>query len=310
MPVSARAFTSTSNFGWGFDAFGMSITVGFDVVTVRAAESGVTLTVVGVGAGDVPTDPGRNTAGIALSALLARHAPQRGLSARIHKGIRHGSGMGSSAASAAAAVFAANAELGLNLSPLEMVELAAEGERASAGSAHADNVAPALLGGFTIVDKGPPLRVTRFDAPVSLRLVMATPNIHVATSVARQRMPREVSLETYARGAARSGLIVAAILKGDSTALGHAIEDSFTDAARGPLIPAFDEVRAAAKAAGAAGVTISGAGPTVMAVVGPDGHGDDIARAMCGAFGDAGLECEARIARPAPGAALVEGAAS
>jgi len=308
MSVSARAFTSTSNFGWGFDAFGMAITVGFDVVTVSAADAGVALTVVGVGAGEVPADPAKNTAGLALSALLARHAPNRGLSAKIHKGIRHGSGMGSSAASAAAAIFAANAELGLKLTPLEMIELAAEGERASAGSAHADNVAPAILGGFTIVDKGPPLRVTQFDAPADLRLVMATPAIHVATSVARQRMPREIPLETYARGAARSGLIATAILRGDSLALGHAIEDSFTDAARGPLIPAFDEVRAAAKKAGAAGVTISGAGPTVMAVVGPDGFADDISRAMCGAFKAAGLECEARVARPAPGAALVEAA--
>lgn len=307
MSVSARAFTSTSNFGWGFDAFGMALTVGFDVVTVSATAPGVSLSIVGVGANEVPSDPARNTAGIALSALLARHAPNRGLAVRIHKGIRHGSGMGSSAASAAAAVFAANAELKLNLSALEMIELAAEGERASAGSAHADNVAPAILGGFTIVDKGPPLAVSRFDVPGDLQFVMATPSIHVATSVARQRMPKEIPLATYARGAARSGAIVAAILKGDSTALGHAIEGSFTDEARGPLIPAFEEVRAAGKLAGASGVTISGAGPTVLAVIGPGGHGDDIARAMSKAFRDAGLECDARIARPAPGAALVEG---
>lgn len=306
MAVSARAFTSTSNFGWGFDAFGMALTVGFDVVTVSAGGPGLALTIVGVGANEVPADPARNTAGIALAALLDRHAPQRGLAMRIHKGIRHGSGMGSSAASAAAAIVAANSELRLNLSALEMIELAAEGERASAGSAHADNVAPAILGGFTIVDKGPPLRVTRFDVPSDLRFVMATPSIHVATSVARQRMPREVPLATYARGAARSGEIVAAILKGDSLGLGHAIEGSFTDEARGPLIPALDEVRAAAKAAGASGVTISGAGPTVLAVIGPDGHGDDISRGMIQAFRDAGLDCDARIARPAPGAALVE----
>lgn len=307
MSVSARAFTSTSNFGWGYDAFGMALSVGFDVVTVQTAADGVTLSVVGVGANEVPSDPARNTAGLALTALLEKHAPGCGLTVKIHKGIRHGSGMGSSAASAAAAIFAATAELNLNLTPLQMIELAAEGERASAGSAHADNVAPAILGGFTIVDKGPPLGVTRYDVPGDLKFVMATPSIHVATSVARQRMPREVPIATYARGAARSGAIVAAILKGDSMALGHAIEGSFTDEARGPLIPAFDEVRAAARAAGASGVTISGAGPTILAVIGPDGHGDDISRAMCKAFRDAGLDCEARVARPAPGAALVEG---
>ncbi len=307
MSVSARAFTSTSNFGWGYDAFGMALSVGFDVVTVQAAAQGIALSVVGVGASEVPSDPARNTAGLALAALWEKHAPGRGLAVKIHKGIRHGSGMGSSAASAAAAIFAANAELNLNLTPLQMIELAAEGERASAGSAHADNVAPAILGGFTIVDKGPPLGVTRYDVPGDLRFVMATPSIHVTTSVARQRMPRDVSIATYARGAARSGAIAAAILKGDAMALGHAIEGSFTDEARGPLIPAFDEVRAAAKAAGASGVTISGAGPTILAVIGPDGHGDEISRAMCKAFRDAGLDCEARVARPAPGAALVEG---
>lgn len=307
MAVSARAFTSTSNFGWGFDAFGMALSVGFDVVTVQASAPGIALSIVGVGANEVPADPQRNTAGLALAALLERHALDRGLSVKIHKGIRHGSGMGSSAASAAAAIFAANAELNLNLTPQQMIELAAEGERASAGSTHADNVAPAILGGFTIVDNGPPLNVTRYDVPGDLQFVMATPSIHVATSVARQRMPKDVTLSIYSRGAARSGVIVAAILKGDSTALGHAIEGSFTDEARGPLIPAFDEVRAAAKSAGASGVTISGAGPTVMAVVGPGGHGDDIARGMCKAFRDAGLDCDARIARAAPGAALVEG---
>ena len=307
MAVAAKAFTSMANLGWGFDAFGLTIDVGFDVVLVEAAAApGVTLTVEGIGTGQVPASPQQNTAGLALLALLERHAAGRGLHAVVCKGVRHGSGMGSSAASAAAAVLAANVLMNLNLTPTQMVECAAEGERAAAGTAHADNVAPALLGGFTIVEKGPPLTITRLPAPADLRLAVVTPEIVVPTSVARQRMPKEISLGVYAQGAARCGAIVAAILTNDMTALGRAVEGSFTDAARGPLIPGYDAVCAAARSAGAAGVTISGAGPTVAAIVQPGADADAVVRAMVRAFHDAGLQSDGRVARPAPGAEILE----
>jgi homoserine kinase len=309
MAITARAHSSTSNLGWGFDAFGIALDAGFDTVTAELGGAGLELTVRGEAAAEIPSDPARNTAGRAVAALIARHAPGQCVRLVIRKGTRHGSGMGSSAASAAAAVVAVNELFGLRLTREALVGFAAEGERASAGAAHPDNVAPAIFGGFTIVEKAAPLRITSLPTPPNLRFVMATPAIHVATSTARGRLPGEVSMADYTLGCARSAAIVAAILTNDVVALGRAVEGSFVDAVRARLIPGFDRVREAARQAGATGVFISGAGPTVAAVIGAATDGEAVASAMREAFAAANMRCEARVTRVAPGASIVEGGA-
>lgn len=304
--VTVRAHASITNLGYGFDVFGVCVDAGFDEVEVGPGRGGIEVALVGDGCDDIPRDPDRNTAGRAIRAVLSEHGPRQSIRVLIRKGTRPGSGLGSSAASAAAAVVAVDRFLELGLSKERLVYFAAEGERASAGAPHPDNVAASICGGFTIVSNESPLRLLSLHPPASLRFVIATPRLRVTTARARGTLPERVSLAEYSRGSARSAMIVAAILSGDAGALGRAIEGSFVDACREPLIPGCRGVFQAARDAGAAGATISGAGPTIAAVAKPDADGDAIARAMAAAFADAGLESDARVVAVAGGACIVE----
>lgn len=285
--------------------FGVCVDAGADEVTVSRGGEGLEIEIVGGEGGGLPTEPHRNTAGRAVAALLERQGVRESLRLSILKGTRPGSGLGSSAASAAAAVVATDALLGLGLSREALVAAAAEGERAAAGAAHPDNVAASICGGFVVVSRETPLRLLAWRPAESIGFVVATPDIRVTTSVARDALPSRVSLADYSRGCARCAMIVAAMQTGDAAALGRVIEDSFVDACRESLIPGCAAVRAAARDAGAAGTCISGAGPTLAAVIGPDADGERVAAAMRAAFSDAGLESVARVVSVADGARVI-----
>ena len=304
--VCARAYASIANLGHGFDVFAIAVNVAFDEVTLSLGGRGLSLRVEGEGARGIPTGPRRNTVGVALARLLSDHPSRAGLRVRILKGKGSG-GLGSSAASAAAAVVAANRLLGLGLSRAALVPYAAHGETASAGAAHADNVAAAIFGGFVIAEKADPTRVTRLAPPARLRFALAIPRLELTTRQARRALPRRIPLAEHAQGCARAGAIVAAIARGDVRALGRAVEGSFAERARARLIPGFAEACESARRAGAEGASLSGAGPAVMAVVDAS-HADAraVATAMCEAFRRVGVTAEARVGRPAPGARVIE----
>ncbi len=302
--VKVKAYSSIANLGYGFDAFGLCVDAASDVVTLERADRASAIDIEGQTGNGIPAEWERNTAGLAVRAVMAAHGLDEPLRMHIAKGIRPGSGLGSSAASAAAAVVAIDALFGLGLSQTELVTFAAEGERAAAGAAHADNVAAAICGGLTIVDQREPLRLTVVDAASEIRFVVATPGVELATEESRKVMPSSVTMKEYAAGCARCGAITAALIRGDAAALGAAVEGSFVDRARSPLIPGFDEVRRLAKQAGAFGVTISGAGPTVMAVVG-DGA-ERVVDAMKAGFETAGLSSVVHVTSVGPAAQVVE----
>jgi homoserine kinase len=148
------------------------------------------------------------------------------------------------------------------------------------------------------------VQVTRLPLPPGIRFVVATPRVSLTTRAARRVLPAQVSLAQYSEGCARAAVVAAAIAVGDAEALGRAVEGGFLEERRGPLIAGYAGVCAAARRSGAAGVMISGAGPSVAAVVGPRGDAGAIARAMCAAFEAAGHGAAAVVARPAPGARL------
>ena len=304
--VRAIAYASIANLGHGLDVFGVCVDAGFDEVEIGPGDAGIVLTLTGEAAAGIPSDPDRNTAGRALQALMRRHDITAPIRVNIRKGLAPGSGLGSSATSAAAAVVAANEYFGLDLTREQCVPFAAEGERAAAGTAHADNVAASIFGGFTMVRSGTPMRIVHLPAPEALRFVVATPRLQVETSRARAALPEQVTLLEYVRGCASCAMIVAALASGDIAALGEVIEGSFVDEHRSTLIPGFASVRDAARQAGSAGVCVSGAGPTVAAVVGPDANAEAVARAMKDAFNDADLECNSRLVSVGEGARIVE----
>lgn len=304
--VRARAYASIGNVGHGFDVFGMCVDVAHDEVEVSRGGAGLELALGGAGAAGIPADPAANTAGRAIMAMRERHALSGPLRVHVQKGTRSGSGLGSSAASAAAAVVAVDALFGLRLSKPELVLFAAEGERASAGAAHTDNVAAAIYGGFVVFCNETPPRVSHVTPPASLRFVLTLPDVRIHTLDARAVLPGHVSVADYSRGTARAALSAFALVEGDVRRFGEVIEGSIFEASRAKLLPGFAEACAAARRAGAYGCVMSGAGPAVAAVI--DGRVDAaaVAKAIENAFATAGVKSECFFASPGPAARVVE----
>jgi homoserine kinase len=291
--LTARAPATSANLGSGFDVFGIALSAPADVVRVeRAAET--TIEVTGAGSQYIPEDPEKNTVGAVVEAL---DAPAR---IQIDKGIRPASGLGSSAASAAAAAVALNELYDRGKSRKELVPIAAEGEAVVSGDAHDDNVAPAILGGFTIAT---PDGVTRIDANVSL--VACLPEIVVSTRDARRVVPTETSVEQLVETVGNAATLTVGMARDDPALVGRGMEDSVVTPARAKLIEGYDAVRERALAAGATGVTISGAGPAVLAVC-RDRDQRGVATAMLDAFDDAGVDARTYQTRIGDGTQIYE----
>lgn len=289
--VTVRAPATSANLGSGYDTFGVALRAPADTVHVERAEQ-TTVTVSGVGADSIPTDPARNTAGVVARAM---DAPAR---IEIEKGVRPASGLGSSAASAAAAAVALDELYELGHDRESLVAVAAEGERAASGAAHTDNVAPALLGGFTIC---------RSDGTTSvgseLSLVVCLPEIAVATREAREAVPASLSMADHVETVGNAASVAVGFCRSDPELVGAGLDDPVVTPARAAFVDGYRAVREAAFDAGATGVTISGAGPGVLAVVRPE-TGESVARAMVEAFESAGVAADAVQTRVGDGARL------
>ncbi len=230
----------------------------------RSEKAGIHITSI-VGQ-DLPLEAKKNVAGVAGLALLEAHNPQLGFEIRIKKNIKPGSGIGSSAASAAGTVFGINYLLGNPYSATELVPFAMEGERLACGSAHADNVAPALLGGFTLVRSTDPLDVIKLPTPLELTTTVIHPKIEVKTADARAVLKKRVSLEKAINQWANVGALVASLYEEDYDLLSRALVDEIVEPSRSILIPYFAQLKAACQEAGALGSGISGSGPSVFAL--------------------------------------------
>lgn len=267
--IDAFAPATVSNLGPGFDCLGLALRGPGDRVRARLAEKpGVKIVAVEGDGGKLPREADRNTAGVAVTALLQRYAPGAGVELEVHKGLPLGSGLGSSGASACAALVAAEAALGLGLAPTQLIDMAREGERVACGSPHPDNVAPSILGGVVLIPCLAPLRVIPLPVPKGLWLAIYTPGCQVATAEARRVLPASVPLGAVVTQAARLGLLVHALHDGDLGLLGEAIADDIVEPVRAQLIPGFLDAKAACHEAGAIACSISGSGPTTFALAG------------------------------------------
>ena len=289
--VTVRAPATSANLGSGFDVFGVAFDRPADVVTVeRARETSIEVT--GVGSEYIPNDPEKNTAGVVASAL---DAPA---SISIDKGVRPSSGLGSSAASAAATAVALNELYGRNLSDHELVQVAAEGEAAVSGTAHADNVAPAILGGFTVVRED---GVESVDT--SIPLVAVLPDIVISTRDARHVVPESITIEDMVRTVGSAATLTAGMYRDDPDLVGRGMEDDVVTPARADLIQGYDRAVEAAREAGATGATVSGAGPAILAVT-HSGDQRDVAAAMLDAFEADGIDSRAFTSTIGSGATI------
>lgn len=299
----ARVFApaTVSNLGPGFDVLGLALHRPGDVVEAEAADApGVDLAEVTGEGGALPRDAGRNAASVAAAEVLRRASEQRcaaGLRLRLHKRMPLESGLGSSGASAAAGAVAANEALGRPLPPDALVACAMAGERAACGSAHADNVAPAVLGGIVLIRSCDPLDLVRLPVPDGLYVVVVHPHCEVSTADARAALAgRAFALPDIVANAGNLGALVAALHQGNLPLLGRAIDDRLVEPLRASMIPACAEVRAAARDAGALACGVSGSGPSLFALCDSDDGAARAALAMRRAFRrHASLDSEAWV---------------
>lgn len=300
--VSVYAPGSASNLGPGFDCFGIAFTGRGDRVT--ATLEGMPGVRVGtVSDPRIPLDPARNTATIAASSVLRRaSAPAAfGLRLDVDKGLPLSGGMGGSAASAVAGAVATDALLGSNLSREELLQAALDAEAAVAGR-HADNVAPSLFGGAVLVVSLEPLLLARVRVHPGLALVLVSPDYQVETAVARSVLPREVGRVDAVLQSARLAALVLGLERADHDLIRGAMEDLIAEPARRHLYPGFAEARAGGLQAGALGVVVSGAGPTVLAVT-PADEAERVGVALEAAYRGKGIGAEAHCARADDGGA-------
>ena len=278
--VTAFAPAAVSNVACGFDVLGFALHDPGDEVSVRWTESGVSIDDIVNDRGRLPRDAARNTAGIAAAALLERLGERRGVALTIRKGLPLSSGLGGSAASAVAAVVAVDALAGAGSSTDTLLSCAFRGERDGAGSAHADNIAPALIGGFVLVRRPDPPDIIRLPVPDGLTVVVVHPELEIETAKARALLGSTVPLGDAIRQWANVGALVDALHRSDFAQLSRSLEDVIAEPRRSVLLPGLGAVKQAAADAGALGCSFSGSGPSLFALCQGRELADRVAAAM------------------------------
>lgn len=287
--VTAFAPASVGNVAIGFDILGFSFDALGDRATVRWQEAaGVRIKAIRGVVQELPLDASRNTAGRALLAMQEALRLPRGFELELDKGIPLASGMGGSAASAVAAVVAANGLLHEPRSKLELLSYAMQGEAVASGARHVDNIAPSLFGGLVLTVGIDRPRVKQIPIPPGIRAVIVHPHMAVSTHMARSILSRNVELADFVWQTAHLAGFISGCYTNDLELLRESFEDVIIERQRAALIPGFDEVRGAALASGAIGCSISGAGPTVFAWS-LEQHAAAVRAAMVQAFTRVGL---------------------
>ena len=302
--VRVFAPASASNLGPGFDVIGLALPQPGDVVEAEWCDTpGVSIREITGDGGALPYDGARNVAAVAANDVLRRVQADnqiplhRGISLRLEKQTPLASGLGSSGASAVAGAFATNELLDRPLSRTALVASALAGEQVAAGTAHADNVAPSMLGGIVLIRSYEPLELINLPIPTSLQVVVVHPHCEVSTAAARRLVnERTYMLADAVANLGNLGALVDALHRNDLEQFGRSIVDRLVEPVRAKLIPGLAEVKEAARGCGALGCSISGAGPSLFAFAGSETTAREIAKAMQEAFRDAAdLDSDAHI---------------
>jgi homoserine kinase len=307
--ATAFAPASVGNVSIGFDILGFAVDALGDRVTVtRRDEPGLSIRAVRGIAGELPTEPGKNTAGQALLAMIDALRPPFGFDMEIDKGIPLGSGLGGSAASAVGAVVAANALLAQPCSKLELLKFAMQGEAVASGSLHVDNISPSLFGGLVLTVGIDHPRVKQIPVPPGVRAVIVHPHMFLSTKQARAILRRTVDMSDFVWQTANLAGFISGCYTNDFDMISASFQDVVIEPQRQALIPGFAEVRRASLEAGALGCSISGAGPTMFAWA-LEPNAPAVLRAMRTQFAREKIEADEWIVEIQPtGARIVESA--
>jgi homoserine kinase len=307
---SAAAPCSTANLGPGYDVFGLALDALEDKVKISRIYPGVGRITIKNSDQAIPSMVESNSAGLVVKKMMQDFEISDSTEIEITKGVPTGYGVGSSAASAAAAAMAFNALYDLKIDRNRLVEYAAEGEVASAGTKHYDNVSASLLGGFVICRiASDRLQFTRLEPPKDLVLVVVVPCLEVPkkkTEVARSVLPKMVPLKDVVHNISGAATIVAGFALKDVETITRGIDDDvIIESARKHLIPGYDSVKQNAISAGALAVTISGAGPSMIAFLKTNKNAKMVAAAMAKGFKETGVESRTFVCRASKGARLL-----
>lgn len=285
-----------ANLSCGFDVLGLCLeTIGDEMVIRKSSKKGIRI--IKITGADLPLETEKNVAGVAALALMNAVKTDYGFEIEIHKKIKAGSGIGSSSASAAGAVYGINELLGNPFSRKELVEFAMKGEVIASGSEHADNVAPCLLGGFTLVRGYVPLDVIRINSPSEMYAVALHPHIEVKTADARAVLHPMIPLKDAITQWGNVGGLIAGLYTNDYELIGRSLNDVIVEPLRKGLIPGFDITKFAAIENGALGAGISGAGPSIFALCKGQEIAERVAFAMSESYVNTGILFDIHISK-------------
>ena len=295
---SVKLFTpaSVANVSCGFDVLGFCLDpVGDDMIIRKSTEKGIRITKIT--GQDLPLDVHQNVAGVAAMALLEAHPSEYGFEIEINKRIKAGSGIGSSAASSAGAVFGINHLLGSPYTKHELINFAMQGEKLASGSAHADNVSPVLLGGFTLVRSIAPMDVIKLPTPKELVAVIIHPKIELKTSHARAILKKTVTLKSAIQQWGNLGALVSGLYSDNYDLISRSLVDEIIEPYRAMLIPEFAKLKEASINAGALGCGISGSGPSVYALTKGFENAENVGQAMRKVMQKLGIDFEVHVSK-------------
>ncbi|MDP1843124.1 MAG: homoserine kinase [Sediminibacterium sp.] len=286
--IIIHAPATVANMVCGFDVLGFAVNEPYDIMKIRFTEL-PGITIINEDHYQLPTDPEKNVAGAALLALLEEVPEKIGFEISINKLIKPGSGVGSSAASAAGAVFAANQLMDGRFSKADLVRFAMNGEKLASGVKHADNIAPCIYGGVTLIRSIFPLDIIQLNAP-PLYVTIVHPQIEVRTSDARSILKQQILLKDAIKQWGNIAGLVAGLQQQDYELIGRSLEDVLIEPVRSILIPGFNLIKQKSKEAGALGGGISGSGPSIFMLSRDEATAKKVEQAMQLVYDDIALE--------------------
>jgi homoserine kinase len=295
--VKVFAPATIANVACGFDVLGLALNYPGDEALVKTTNTNKIVITACHNAESLPLEADKNVAGVAVQALLDKLGSNQGFEIELTKGVKPGSGIGSSAASSAAAVVAANALLGNPFTRKELVEFAMEGERCATGVAHADNVAPSICGGFTLVRSYEPLDVVKIDSPEELWATVIHPQLEVKTRDARRVLKGGIDLSKAITQWGNVGGLIAGLYSKNYDLIGRSLVDVVIEPIRSILIPGYEKVKKATLEAGALGCSISGSGPSIFGLSKGEETANTVKNAMAKEYNQFGVDFEIHVSK-------------
>lgn len=287
---------TVANVSCGFDVLGFCLDeIGDEMVVRKTEKKGIRI--IKIEGFDLPFEAEKNVAGVSALALYNNAKPDCGFEIEIYKNIKPGSGIGSSSASASGSVFAINELLGKPYNKTELTNFAMKGESLASGCEHADNIAPAIFGGFTLVKSVSPLEVLQLPTPSELYATIIHPQIEIKTSEARAILPKEIPLKNAITQWANVGSFVHSLHTNDYELMRRSLEDVVVEPYRSQLIPYFEEVKTAAINSGALGCGISGSGPSIFVLSKGFTIAKDVERAIFAVYDKTNIPFETHVSQ-------------